>query len=401
MRNSAKNNPRVTIIGAKDTGKSSLIKSLWGNEGIYREEIQGRGIISYEVKELPYIPFAVNKETIEWIHRPDVLPYLKSADVLVFVVNSDDIMVSRKASLMQLLRAERILCSNTKVIIALSQIESLIEIDEYNSEYIIPLTAASDVLEACQKAYFSFCSVVKQSFYISNIIPFSSNAKWQLTHLKDAIIEGIIKAHNTLVFNKKDKTIVFIGKTGCGKSSTINYLCDTCLPVDGSVACTKYPIVLNKEVVCNGATKRYNIIDLPGIAESLEANLIYESFYNKYLKSADVIVCLSQANTRAYTQDEEFYKSLLNNRIISSNANIILGINKVDLLFKSDEFLDGIDLNTINDTHPLLLEKIGDYYNNVFSKIFGEHKNVSINSVVPYSVYHKWNIEKLSQKIFI
>ena len=146
---------------------------------------------------------------------------------------------------------------------------------------------------------------------ISNVIPFSYIVDWQLQNLKNAIIEGVIKRHNELVFDKKCPTVVFIGKTGCGKSSTINTLCDTDLPVDGAVACTKFPIVINKEFLYGKCIKRINIIDLPGIAESLEANILYTDYYNKYIKAANVVVCLSQANTRAYKQDEDFYTELI------------------------------------------------------------------------------------------
>lgn len=141
-------------------------------------------------------------------------------------------------------------------------------------------------------------------------------------------------------------------------------------------------------------------MDLPGIAESLEANIIYNGYYNKYIKKATSIVCLSQANTRAYTQDEIFYKSLIASGILDNSKNIVLGINKIDLIFKTEEHLSGIDLSTTTDEDPLIVDKINDYYNNVFASIFATFPNVSRQSVVVYSIYQNWNINKLTCQIF-
>ena len=46
----------------------------------------------------------------------------------------------------------------------------------------------------------------------------------------------------------------------------------------------EFPIVINKEFLYGKCIKRINIIDLPGIAESLEANILYTDYYNKYIK---------------------------------------------------------------------------------------------------------------------
>ena len=125
-----------------------------------------------------------------------------------------------------------------------------------------------------------------------------------------------------------------------------------------------------------------------------------KKYYNKYIKAANVVVCLSQANTRAYKQDEDFYTELIESNIISSNSRIILGINKIDLIFKSDEHLAGIDLSTITDDNALIKDKIDDYYGRVFSKIFSKFSTVNIDAVVAYSNLQQWNMERLAHKIF-
>lgn len=396
--------PNVVFIGAKETGKTTTIEKLWHTNRTsfqVQENIEGRGPIVYSVTELPFISFSIESEINGWITKKEIHEQLKNADVIVFLLPIDNITFSRKAKFVKQLQEANAIKDSVSIIIGLSQIENLIEVGEFRGTNIISLDDCSNIIERKTVFYKEFSRYINGiDFDISNVIPFSYLMEWQLDILKDAIVEGVIRRHNELVFDNSTPTIVFIGKTGCGKSSTINSLCGTDLPVDGAVACTKYPIVINKEILHNGIVKRLNIVDLPGIAESLEANIIYADYYNKYIKTADTIVCLSQANTRAYKQDEDFYIELIDSGIISPDSYIILGINKIDLLFKSDEHLSGIDLSTITDEDLLIKDKIDDYYNRVFSNIFGKISSVNRDSVVVYSNLQQWNMDKLSQKLF-
>lgn len=398
------NNPNVVFIGAKETGKTTTIEKLWHTNRTsfqIRENIEGRGPIVYSVSELPFISFSIESEINDWITNKEIHEQLKNADVIVFLLSIDNITFGRKAKFVKQLQEAKAIKDSVSIIIGLSQIENYIEVGEFQGINIISLDDCSNIIERKTVLYKEFSKYINGiDFDISNVIPFSYLMEWQLDILKDAIVEGVIRRHNELVFDNSTPTIVFIGKTGCGKSSTINTLCGTDLPVDGAVACTKYPIVINKEILHNGIVKRLNIVDLPGIAESLEANIIYSDYYNKYIKTANTIVCLSQANTRAYKQDEDFYIELIDSGIISPDSHIILGINKIDLLFKSDEHLSGIDLSAITDEDLLIKDKIDDYYDRVFSNIFAKISSVNRDSVVVYSNLQKWNMDKLAHKLF-
>ena len=97
------NIPNVVFIGAKGTGKSATINNLWGNTNnkqpfIVSEYIEGRGLVDYQVVELPYIPFVLKEETENWqLSNKDIL---KTADVIVFVVSVSDITINRRANLL-------------------------------------------------------------------------------------------------------------------------------------------------------------------------------------------------------------------------------------------------------------------------------------------------------------
>lgn len=400
-----KNIPKVVFIGAKETGKSITINNIWSNTIVYNNEpfyvsefIEGRGVVDYQVIELPYVPFALKDETNNWIlSNQDTL---KEADVIVYLVSASDISIKKRADLILEFKSKGLLKQTVYFVLAISCVEELVNIEILNDQYVLNLNDLSSLLHVKNLFFNEFSKRINDSqFNIERTVLFSYRAMWQLEHLKSAITEGIIKRYNEITFDDKLETIVFIGKTGCGKSSTINTLCDTDLPVDGAVACTKYPIVIRKKLNVGGREKELNIVDLPGIAESLEANMLYEDYYATYLKAASVVVCLSQANTRAYSQDEEFYKRMIASELISENTNLILGINKIDLIFKSDVNINGIDLSTITDRDPLIVDKINDYYNNVFANIFSVLKNVTLDSVVVYSNLQNWNMETLKDKI--
>ena len=149
-----------------------------------------------------------------------------------------------------------------------------------------------------------------------------------------------------------------------------------------------------------GKIVEFNLVDLPGIAESLEANSLYRDFYYHFINKASLLICLTQADRRAYKQDQLFYTELIAKDILRKNQKIILGINQADLLFKDMDNLDGIDLATIEETNSILIDKIEDLYEKVFADIFCDFDNVSKDSVAIYSVLQNWHLDYLKNKLY-
>jgi len=57
-------------------------------------------------------------------------------------------------------------------------------------------------------------------------------------------------------------------------------------------------------------------------------------------------------------------------------------------------------LSTIKENDTILVEKVDDFYDNVFSDIFEEFSNVTKESVVVYSVMQNWHLNQLKTKLY-
>lgn len=408
------NKPNVVIIGGIETGKTSTIQMLWEDSiisynfenGIHEfgisEMIEGREFVDFNVYELPRI----NYTSSEWIQKEGIREHLESADIILYILTCDEIAINSRKSYIERTFDQINLKKGVVFLIAFGMADWLLfPMSSQNfarSEDQPELTAVSNLLKTINIVHseFSTFSRYDKTFSVASIIPYSNYLKWNLDELRHQIWNGIILNINNLIFDDSLPTIVLSGKTGCGKTSTINALWDKNLATNRVSSCTKYPAVMHIADVFKGKKVEFNLVDLPGIAESLEANSLYSDFYYHFINKASLLICLTQADRRAYKQDQLFYTELIAKDILRKNQKIVLGINQADLLFKDMENLDGIDLARIEDTNPILLDKIEDLYENVFADIFVDFENVSKNSVAIYSVLQNWHLDYLKNKLY-
>lgn len=396
--------PTISVVGGIEQGKSSIIKALWNdplciegtnNTNVFsvNDDIPGRGIMHFNVKELPSVVYSLQKE---WFKNEENLNEMASSDVILFVVPASSFGYKQEITFIRdFINSDSY--NNQHIVICLSKADYLLMDDECKNIEINSITRLMQINATLFEAFERMLE--KETFSCDSIIPVSIPLQWNFDVLKEKLWEGVIERINETTFNPNAQTIVIAGKRGCGKSTTLNEIWGLDLPTNKAVACTKYPMVLRVPLEISGNKTYVNLVDLPGIAESLDADMQYTSFYEKYIDKASVLICLSQADTRAYKQDELFYKSLMNNNILTDKTLLILGVNQVDLLFKSKENPDGIDLNTTTVNDPLIQGKIDDYYGNVYSKIFENMPNVSRNDVCVYSALLRWNLENLKEMI--
>ena len=318
--------PQVVFIGGIESGKTSTIESLWSNNVVdyqsnkgvlsfrVSEMIDGREVVDFEVKELPRI----NYTSVDWIDKPNIRETLESADVIVFVLGCDDSLINiRKQYLDRVLSSIR-LKDDVVFIIAYSMADWILNpVASRNLETVknrqVGLAAVSNLIKKTNIVFSEFSSFNKydSTFSIESVIPYSNTLNWNIDVLKYQIWNGLVLAINNYVFEEGIPTLVISGKTGCGKTSTINALWNLNLATGRVVSCTKFPAVVHILDNFEGQNVSFNLVDLPGIAESMDANSVYRKFYYRFIAKASVLLCLSQADRRAYKQDQIFYSDLI------------------------------------------------------------------------------------------
>lgn len=408
------NKPNVVIIGGIETGKTSTIQMLWEESvtsynlenGIHEfgisEMLEGRDIVDFNVYELPRI----NYTSSEWINKDGVRECLESADVILYILTCDEVAISSRRTYIEQMFDQINLKKDVVFLIGFGMADWLLFPKSAQAftetEQQPELSAVSVLLKTINLVHseFSMFSKYDVTFNVASIIPYSNYLEWNLDELKHQIWNGLVLNINNQIFDDSIPTIVLSGKTGCGKTSTINALWDKNLATNRVASCTKFPAVMRITDKFNGKEIEFNLVDLPGIAESLEANSLYRDFYYQFINKASLLLCLTQADRRAYKQDQLFYTELISKDILRKNQKVVLGINQADLLFKDSEHLDGVDLATIESTNPILVDKIEDLYENIFADIFTDFDNVTKDSVAIYSVLQNWNLDNLKNKLY-
>lgn len=122
--------------------------------------------------------------------------------------------------------------------------------------------------------------------------------------------------------------VMFIGKTGYGKSTTLNKLVGSSVFETSDVSvCTKD--LYNSMYRINSDIPSFFVIsDLPGIGESNYADSHYYDWYREMLGYSQVVVYLLRADQRDFAVDEVLFNSMFKNDI--DRSKVILALNYAD-----------------------------------------------------------------------
>lgn len=191
---------------------------------------------------------------------------------------------------------------------------------------------------------------------------------------------------NRSTFYSYDIQVIFLGKTGYGKSSTINSIIgkESVFETDDVKSCTKD--LYSAEFKLNETEPFYfSLGDLPGIGESLKVDEKYVQWYKDFVARAHCIVYLLRADLRDYVIDEKLFLELFNTK--SMRSKVILALNYADKI----EPVNRREIFTPSDEQKRnLQEKVKNVAN-----LFG----IGQDSVIYYSAKESYNISTLVESI--
>lgn len=182
-------------------------------------------------------------------------------------------------------------------------------------------------------------------------------------------------------------TIGLVGRSGTGKSSTINALFRTDLPVSHVVACTKAFRTEELRVEVSSpadgrASALLNVVDAPGLGEDVARDPKYLEMYFANLPRCDVILWVLTARDRALALDQMYLKTL-----DGFTERMIFGVNQIDLV----EPLDwNADLNLPSVEQEKNISAIVDDRKARLEAVLGRPL-----TVIPYAARQKYNLQEL------
>ena len=199
--------------------------------------------------------------------------------------------------------------------------------------------------------------------------------------------KSLLKREILRELKEKPPTIGLVGVSGVGKSTTINTLFKTNLPISDTIACTKeFQIIPLHQKINDGNAKghetKLNIIDAPGLGENISLDPDYIQKYKENLGQCDVILWIMTGRNRAIALDQQYFKQLSD-----FHSKMVFAINQVELI-EPAEWNNKINLPTQKQKENIL-------------KVEHDRKE-KIESIVKdkikicsYSAKAKYNLEEL------
>lgn len=188
-------------------------------------------------------------------------------------------------------------------------------------------------------------------------------------------------------FVGRPPTVGLVGVSGTGKSTTINSMFKTALPISHVVACTKKFRASDLQVTVQtgaaaGNSAVLRVIDAPGLGEDTRLDPTYLKLYRDHLAECDVIVWVLAARNRAIALDQMYLEKLQD-----FSERMVFGINQVDIVEPRNWSV------RMNLPSPAQEQNIATITEDRKSKI--EATLGRSIEIVPYSAASKWQLQEL------
>lgn len=176
--------------------------------------------------------------------------------------------------------------------------------------------------------------------------------------------------------------VSFFGKSGYGKSSTVNaFFGQDILKTSDVAACTNRCDCLDFKIADN---YYLSFADYPGIGESEYKDKEYLAMYKNFLASSNIVVYVLRADMRDYSVDQQALQSVFPRD--EDKRKIIFAVNCCDKI----EPMSRSSSDIPSQQQMVNIERKIETLQNIFKP----H-----NKIIPYSAQTKWNLEALAKAI--
>lgn len=179
-----------------------------------------------------------------------------------------------------------------------------------------------------------------------------------------------------------DKMVLFIGKSGYGKSSTVNALIGrNVLETSDVEACTRVCQCVDFQV---SNDRWLSIGDLPGVGENMAKDVDYFKLYSDFFGYASAIVHVLRADARDYSADERLSNQFFKNSALGSKVIYAIGqCDKVEPLSRSEN-------SAPTPAQQLNIARKIEDVRSIFEPV---------NPVIAYSARTEWNLSLLANGV--
>lgn len=186
---------------------------------------------------------------------------------------------------------------------------------------------------------------------------------------------------------ERPPTICVLGVSGSAKSSTINALLKTSLPVSHTAARTRrfeeveVPLRMNQGQA-EGRQVKLVVYDAPGLGEDERRDPEYLDMYDRHLPACDVALWVMSARNRAVALDQQYLA-----RLKQHHAKMVFGLSQVDLVGPMD-WKPGLPIPSVEQAANIA--EIAEGRGRRLSETLGRQVRL-----VPYSNHKGYNLEEL------